>query len=280
MAVTVWLSVFLFPKKEFRVIVCDVGQGDAILITYGPTQILSDGGPNSSVLNCLSENMAFWDRRIELVIMSHPQLDHFGGLVDVTKRYKIDTFMTTGLDSGSQEYGVLKSLVGGGDTKVVKVSGGQKYRLGLIHLDILWPTEGFVLANSAVNDNSQGNVLGAFTATKDANEFSLVSMVSFEDFDILLTGDISPDVSDILAEKLGYGRYDDIEILKVPHHGSKNGLTEKLLQVVHPETAIISVGKNNRYGHPHDEVIELLREKEIEILRTDQMGNIEIQIED
>lgn len=274
--VTVWLAVFLFPESKMKVIACDVGQGDAILITYGSTQILNDGGGDNSVLKCLSDNMAFWDRTIELVIMSHPQLDHFGGFIDVMERYEIGSFMTTGLDASSQEYGVLKSLVGGSDTQVIKTSSGQKYKLGLIYLDILWPTDAFILANSEENKSGESDVLGVFTSKDDPNEFSLVTLVTFRDFDILLTGDISPEISDILAEKIAQGDYDDIEVLKVPHHGSKNGMTEKFLDVVDPETVIISVGESNHYGHPHQEILKMLKENNVEVLRTDEMGEIQI----
>lgn len=277
--VTIWLAVILFPKQNYKVIACDVGQGDAILITYGSTQILSDGGPDSSVLECLSDNMAFWDRKIELVIISHPQLDHFGGIIDVMGRFDVESLMISGLDASSQEYGVLKSLVGGSDTRVIKVSSGQKYRLGLIYLDILWPSEMFISANSEENNDAETSVLGAFVSGDDANAFSLVTMVGYEDFEILLTGDITPEVSNVLAEKIEKdSRYDEIEILKVPHHGSKNGLTEKLLDTVGPEMAIISVGENNRYGHPNNEIIDMLNKRKIEILRTDEIGDIELTV--
>lgn len=274
--VTVWISVLLFPEKKLKVIACNVGQGDAILITYGSTQILTDGGPDSSVLECLSDNIAFWDREIELVIMSHPQLDHFGGLIEVMERYEVGQFMTTGLESSSPEYQVLEDAVGGGETKVVTVEGGQSYYIGLIYLDMLWPTKSFVSANSAVNNANDDKILGAFSSTHDHNDFSLVTLISYEDFEILLTGDINPEVSDILAEKLKRKRYNDIEILKVPHHGSKNGMTENFLKVVDPDTAIISSGKNNRYGHPHQEIIDMLGDQKVNILRTDSGKDVVI----
>ncbi|MBN1168343.1 MBL fold metallo-hydrolase [Candidatus Woesebacteria bacterium] len=279
-AISIWLAIAVFPKRQLKVIACDVGQGDAILITYGSTQILSDGGPNSSVLDCLSENMAFWDRQIELVLISHPQVDHFGGIIDVMERYDVVTLMTTGLKSGSQEYQVLESLVGGSETEVKKVHGGQEYGLGLIHLDILWPTETYILAHSVESNRSLESVLGDHTSNEDPNEFSLVTLITFEDFDILLTGDIGPEVSNIIAEKIKDGRYNDIEVLKVPHHGSKNGMTEKFLDVVSPDMAIISVGKDNRFGHPNKEILEMLVRKGITIYRTDEIGEVVIKLED
>ncbi len=89
----VWLAVITFPDNNLHIIACDVGQGDAMLLTYKNFQVLIDGGPNSKVLPCLSGHMPFWDRQIEVVILTHPEADHFIGLIDVFKNYKIKYFL-------------------------------------------------------------------------------------------------------------------------------------------------------------------------------------------
>ena len=283
-AILIWLAVFDKADDKLHIIACDVGQGDAILTTLGSIQILVDGGPNNKVLDCLSGHMPFWDREIEVVLLTHPQKDHFGGLIDVFKSYKVENFVSSALDSGSREYKVLKNLVGGSGAKIINPTYGSEIRLGVIRLDILWPSEDFLVANiisgnaeqiSSAGENYDG-VLGAFTSKRDPNEFSLVAVLRFGNFDALLTGDIGPEVSGEISQMLEVNSQKSIEYLKVPHHGSKNGLTGELLEASRPEIAVISVGKNNSYGHPHEEVMSMLTQEKIRVLRTDQMGNVVI----
>jgi competence protein ComEC len=282
----VWIAVITYPSNNFRIITCDVGQGDAILAIYGKTQILVDGGPDKKVLDCLSRHLPFFDRKIEVIILSHPQKDHFGGLIDVIKRYEVDAVVATSLNSGSQDYQVLINQVGSRGIKVINPVEGQKLRVGLMYLDVLWPpketflgSENSMLASASGIPSGQASqvvngVLGVFTSKKDPNDFSVVAILSFKNFDALLTGDIGPTVTDDL---IGTGMVRDIEFLKVPHHGSKNGLTQSLLDASIPEVAVISVGAKNSYGHPHEEVIKLLSDKGIMILRTDLMGDVVVE---
>ena len=273
-AITIWLAVLAYPGQQLSLIACDVGQGDSILAVFGETQILVDGGPNDKVLECLNNHLPFWDREIELIILTHPQKDHYGGLIDVFRHYKVDTFLATPIDSGSQGYQVLISAVGGSGTEVINPVTGMDIRLGLIHLEILHPSEQYVLSKveGDSTNNSENGVLGAFDIKGDLNDYSVVAILRLGEFEALLTGDIDPAViEDIIAE----GLVRDVEYIKTPHHGSKNGLTKKLLETSMPEIAVISVGKNP-WGHPHQEVIKLLKDYGIKILRTDEDGDVEI----
>jgi len=265
----IFLAVVFFPDKNLHLIACNVGQGDAILAFYGSTQVLIDGGPGTKVLDCLSSHLPFWDRKIELVLLTHPQADHFMGLIEVFKRYRVDYFLANGLDSSSPEYQVLKNLVGGGQTKVINPTTGMVIGNSLMHLDIIYPTKKFIAENSK---KKVDNVLGAYTSNKDANDFSIVAILSLKEFDALLTGDIGPAVID---EIISTGKVKPVEYIKIPHHGSKNGLTPELLEIAQPKVAIISVGKN-QWGHPHEEILSILRNKKIKILRTDEIGDIEV----
>jgi competence protein ComEC len=263
------LGIGSSPDKNLRLIACDVGQGDALLAIYQDTQILVDGGPGEKVLDCLGKYLPFWDRNIELIILTHPQLDHYGGLIEVFKRYKVDTFLANGLDSGASSYQALKNAVGGNGVKVVTPHEGLVLRIGMIYLDILAPSQE-LLGQEA--PDSQANVLGAFSSKRDPNDFSVVAILRLGEFDALLTGDIGPaEIPQILAG----GRVREVEYIKIPHHGSKNGLTHELLELSSPELAIISVGKNS-YGHPSEENLTLLKDKEVKILRTDEEGDIEV----
>jgi len=276
-AATMWLAVLYFPDKRLHLIACDVGQGDAILVVYGNTQILVDGGPNNSVLECLERFMPFWDREIELVVLTHPQTDHFTGLIEVFRRYKVEKILANSIDSGSSAYQVLKTEIEGNRASVINPEKGMVISVGLMQLDILHPTEQYILSSvEGPRDNKQQNVLGAYTTKRDPNVFSIVAILSLGEFDALLTGDIGPEISDEIAEQLVVRLPLTIEYIKIPHHGSKNGISNNLLDASHPEIAVISAGRNNRYGHPHQEVIKLLRDKEIKIMRTDEMGDVEI----
>jgi competence protein ComEC len=268
-AVLIWLIVLSIPEKKLSLIACDVGQGDAILATYGMTQVLYDGGPNNRVLDCLARYMPFWDRTIEVVVMSHPQRDHFYGLIEVFKRYNVGEFVTSGLGSSSQEYQVLAGLVGSSNAKVVNNADRVELGNGAIYLDIVHPTNAFI-SSVQVKKSTDNSVLGAFTSGNDPNDFSVVVHLKYKEFDALLTGDAGPEViDDILAT----GEIKDVEYMKVPHHGSKNGLNLDLLQAATPEIAVISVGKN-QWGHPHQEVLDMLRVAGVQILRTDEVGDV------
>ncbi len=267
--ITIWMAILAYPEKKLHLIACDVGQGDAILATYGTTQILIDGGATDKVIDCLGTHMPFWDRKIEVVLLTHPQLDHFGGLSEVFKRFQVERFVATSLDSSSHSYQALISMVGGSGVQVVNPTTGMVIRSGLLYLDIVWPSSDFQVAAGSV---SEGNILGSFTSNKDSNDFSVVANLRLGEFDALLTGDISPQVIDEIIQA---GRVREVEYIKIPHHGSKNGLTQELLEIASPEVAVISVGKNS-YGHPHREILDLLEERGIQIKRTDESGDIEV----
>lgn len=263
------LSIGNSPDANLHLIACDVGQGDAILAVYKDTQVLIDGGPGDDILECLSRHVPFWDRDLELVVLTHPQLDHYGGLIEVFKRYNVDTFLANGLDSGASSYQALKNAVGGSRARVVNPREGMVLRVGMIYLDILAPTQGLLVQETS---DSQANRLGAYSSKRDPNVFSIVAILRLGQFDALLTGDIGPAE---IPEILGRGKVRDVEYIKVPHHGSKNGLTHELLDAVSPEIAVISVGKNS-YGHPNQETLDMLKNKGVRVLRTDEEGDIEV----
>lgn len=267
---TIFIAVFSGQDEKLHLIACDVGQGDAILAIYKNNQVLIDGGPDKKVLDCLSRHMSYWDKKIEVVMLTHPQQDHYGGLIDVFKSYEVETFVGNAVDSSSQGYQVLKNLVERSGARVINPNEETTIRLGLIYLDIVSPLKGLLAAETTQNDS---DVLGAFTTNRDLNDFSIVAILSLGDFDALLTGDVGPE---IIPEIIAAGEIKDIEYIKVPHHGSKNGLTQELLDASMPEVAVISVGKNNSYGHPNEEILKMLSDKNIKIERTDEMGDIEI----
>jgi beta-lactamase superfamily II metal-dependent hydrolase len=192
---------------------------------------------------------------------------------------------------------VLKEVVGSKGVLVVNPRGGMKMRLGLMSLDVVWPSRDVILegvpiqsgrligssgkdsiaslqaGGQALQNDSINGVLGKYDYPGDLNDLSVVFTLKYGEFDALLTGDIGPKVID---EIVASGRVGDVEYLKVPHHGSKNGLTQELLNAVTPEIAVISAGEKNRYGHPHREVVEMLRQAGIDVYRSDEEGDVEV----
>lgn len=272
--ITVWLVFFFYPVKDLEIVNCDVGQGDATLAIYGKTQVLFDGGPDDSVIDCLDNYLPFWDRDIEAVVLSHPQKDHYGGLIDVFKSYHVETFVSTSLDSSSQEYQVLKNMVGGSGSRVINPTSGMVIRLGTIYLDIVHPSDEFLMTKAFQKEGKLSTFpLGNLSSRKDPNIFSVVAILRFKDFKALLTGDIDPEVSDLISKN---SLVESVDYIKVPHHGSKNGISQKLIDVARPQIAVISVGENNSYGHPSEEILKMLKKAGTIVKRTDKEGDVVI----
>ncbi len=269
----IWWGVLVSPDSNLHIIACDVGQGDAMLISYKTTQFLIDGGPNNKVLSCLSKHVPFWDKTLEVVILTHPELDHFGGLIDVFKNYKVNYFLANQVDNSTPSYSLLKSAVGGTKTQIINPYTGFKLRYDLIYLDIFHPMEELAFNGKLGQTPSTNKKLGVFETTKNLNEFSIIGFWKFGDFKILTTGDIpSKTLNEALIGKLTSG----INYLKVPHHGSKTGLTKEFFDNYKPQVSVISLGRNNIYHLPNKEILDLLKENNIKILRTDQMKDIEV----
>lgn len=262
------------PDPNLHIIACNVGQGDAILVTYGTTQILTDGGPNKSVLECLGRHMPFWDREIELVISTHPDADHSTGLVSVLQNYRVGKILINPIDPGTQVYRALVSEVGGRGVPVINPTAGMRLGLGLISLDILSPNDGLLNRLTVKEDGSQ---IAKYDISKETNLYSVVYILSLSrqsggstEFSALLLGDIPPEISDELAASWSTG---SVEYIKIPHHGSVNGLTENLLKVLMPKVAVISVGKNP-WGLPKTEILDMLKKYNVKVLRTDLVGDV------
>lgn len=263
----IFIALFQFPDKNMHIIACDVGQGDGILITYGTIQILTDGGPDDSVLDCMGKYMPFWDRKVELAILTHPDSDHLTGMIAVLGKYKVDKLLINPIDPGTPIYQVLKNVVGGVGVDVVNPTPGMKMKLGLLYLDILGPTD--ELINSLTIETSKDK-FSKYSFSKDANLYSIVYLLKFRNFKGLLTGDIPPSVSDNLSVNYSVS---SVEYIKIPHHGSINGITKNLLNAAKPEIGVISVGKN-KWGHPRQEVLDMLSEYGVKTFRTDEMGDV------
>ncbi len=268
------LAFRLYPDNNLHLIFCDVGQGDAILIKHRTSQVLIDGGPNETqVLACLRHNLPFWDREIEAVVLTHPENDHFKGLLGVFSHYRVKQFLANGLINEQTDFWQLQKMVVEQKINTHLPQQNETLRVGKIYFDIVWPEvfQGNPLVWQKPEKELKETtvVLGA----EDPNSVSVVLRLRFAGFDALLTGDIPAEIERTLVWRKMISQ--PVEILKLAHHGSKSSTTRELLQTLRPKLAVISVGKN-KFGHPSQEVLEELNNLGIKKITTQESGEIEI----
>lgn len=235
----------------------DIGQGDAIFVespSHG--RLLIDGGKNRKVLSELGKILPFADKRIDIVLATHPDLDHIGGLPEVVSRYDVGLFIESGV---TEENSV--------DTEL-------ENRLEIEKADKLIAERGMTI------DFGDGVKFTILFPNQDVswwptNDASIVAKLSYGEHDFILTGDATARTESILLN-LGVESL-NAEVLKAGHHGSRTSTTLEFAQAVSPEYAIISAGKDNSYNHPHQEVLDILDQVGAEILSTIEMGTIEFE---
>jgi len=303
------LSFFTtIPDGKLHITFCDVGQGDGIYIRFPDGKdMVVDGGPGNKIISCLSRHMPFWDRSIDLALLTHPQKDHLTGLIAVLERYRVQYLMRSDVGNSTEGFDVLTKLVKQKNMTEKFVTTGEMITVGPSTLSILWPSKEQIVSMKPksnvtmqqCNNSSQtpcSSVLGVTTGS-NLNDASVVFFLSYGLFDALFPGDADSHVqprmlslrSAGLSESIS-GKDGSIELFKVPHHGSKTGMTDAFLQQIsfvrgrlaklnsssqQKSLAVISVGKNS-YGHPAPEIIEKLTSAGFQILRTDKDGDIEV----
>lgn len=240
--------------RHLQVIFLDVGQGDSILIQKGTRQILIDGGPSGKVeMAKLGKYLPYFDREIEVVIVTHPDQDHIAGLIDAAQNYKIDRVLLTGAEKDTETFKEWKDVLNYNKIETVEVWRGTEIKFGDANMKIASPP-------SKVSADAG-----------DSNNSSIVARMKYGNNSFLFTGDIE---SGAEKEILGSGENIDVDFLKVAHHGSKYSSSEAFLDAASPEEAVISVSATNSYGHPTEAVLGALKKRNIEIFRTDERGDI------
>ncbi|TSA45836.1 MBL fold metallo-hydrolase [bacterium] len=243
-------------KDKLSLYFLPVGQGDSELaVLPGGVKVLIDGGPpDSLVLKNLDKIISPRDRYIDLVISTHPQQDHFGGLIEVLKRYKVGTFIWNGEMGTNPTMNDLLSFIKENSVPLITLSAGDRIVYG----------------------RSEVGVLSPITGSKvDINEDALVLALLSEGTRTLFTSDVGAKTeSQIVTDNSDMT--DNIDILKVGHHGSKNSSSANFLNALKPKVAVIEVGKNS-YGHPTPEVLNRLADIGAQIFRTDQDGLLKFE---
>ena len=254
LALVVLIFAQVNKKKYLEVSFLDVGQGDAIFIeTPSGFQVLIDGGPDRSLLSELALVMPFWDRSINIIIATHPDKDHIAGLIDVLSRYKVNVVVDNGRISETAVYASFAILESEEEALELVAERGQTFELDEdVVLEILSPVTG--------------------RGYKDDNATSVIVKLSYADTCFILTGDAGKDIERELIAL--YKGSLDCQVLKLGHHGSRTSSAVEFLQTVSPEVVVISAGEDNRYGHPHTEVLQTLTQLGIPSLVTFESGTI------
>jgi competence protein ComEC len=257
-AALVAYTAVTLPGGDLRVSFLNVGEGDAILIQQGSRQVLIDGGPSPQAISlALSEQMPFWDRTIDLVVLTHPHQDHLAGLVEVMRRYRVEQVLYPELDYTSPSYEEWARLIGEKVIKSTAARAGEQIELGNgVVIEVLNPQPELITGSESDIDNNSVTLV-----LKDGK-------ISF-----LLTADIMGETEqELLRERADLSG----TVLKVAHHGSDTSTTLAFLAVVKPQVAIISCGAGNKFGHPSESVVARLGEKvgQGNVYRTDIDGTI------
>lgn len=251
------IGVFWYTYQEYRTVYnpidqisfLNIGQGDASLIrSKRGDRILIDCGPNDAIIDQMQSKMGFWSRHIDILIITHGDTDHFGGCFDIIEHYKVSKVMINGVfDSKNERYNQLLQKVKEKDIQILPAIANTYISLGdSIELRLLHP---------------QTNLWGE--DIRDDNTESIVLLLKSKDVKVLFMGD-----ADEIAEQKIIEQYPhlDIDILKAGHHGSKTSTSDIFLDAITPKQVIISAGIDNRYNHPHPDVINKLKDRSIEII--------------
>jgi competence protein ComEC len=245
------------PDGQLHVVFMDVGQGDATLIvTPNGRQVLVDGGFYPSVLNDqLGQQIPFWDKEIDMLIATHPDADHVSGLVGVFDRYAVNYLITDGEGLGeSPIYDAVLQVTEANGTTIHPAQVGETIHIDDgIWLEVLHP--------------------GAELDSESRNENSVSMRLVYNQFTFLFTGDAETAAEqEILATGLPLNSF----IFKAGHHGSRSSSTASFLAAVRPQIIVVSAGAENRFGHPHPEMLERAQAIGATVLRTDELGAIEL----
>lgn len=251
------------PSKILTVAFLNIGQGDSIYIE-SPThqRMIIDGGPDATMLSEIGKLMPWYDHYIDAIMITNPDIDHYGGFIDLLKSYRVGLVIEPGTIGAAPSYKVLENLIAQKNIKKIIARRGQSIQLGgahgdgtkgdSVHFDVLFPDRD--VSKLATNDGS------------------IIGQLVYGSTTVMFTGD-APSATEEYVLKLDGPRIKS-DILKAGHHGSRTSASEPFVSAVAPTYGVISAGLNNKYGHPHQETLDLFNKLNIQTLITFKLGTI------
>ena len=259
-AALIWAAALSLPDGKLHVVIADVGQGDSVLIaTPRGRSILVDGGPDPlAAARLLGDSLPFWDRSVDMVVLTHPHSDHVAGLPEVLRRYDVDRILERTISFESADYAEWREAVDAEGAAIVQAAPGQ----------ILYTNDGVVVEVLAPSEKLPAG------ASSNPNIASVVLRLTYGQVSFLLTGDMFTEAEEGL---LATGAPVQSDVLKVAHHGSRTSSSQRFIERVGPAVAVISVGEDNRHGHPHEEIFRALLDQvgDQNLFLTSERGSIE-----
>ena len=256
----------------------DVGQGDASLIDFtNGEQMLVDCSQDSRILSALGRVMKFYDNEIDYLVVSHPDLDHYGGCEDVLRRFDVKHIITNGFDKDyDSAWRSFKQAIldEGAEWKIIDKN--WILDIGNSKINFLYPDHSLAVDASVPESGKAAN----------SNYTSIIFELVFKDKKVLFVGDAGEEEENYIVKKYGstsspqVGADLDVDVLKVGHHGSYRSSSDAFLKLVTPQVAVISVGANNSYGHPSNRTLVRLERASSTIYRTDIDKDVVVEMGD
>lgn len=255
-SINIFNDLAIVSDSRLHIYILNIGQGDAMLMkTPRGNWGMIDSGKNSIVLEELEKTLPFFTRKLSFIVLTHPDADHIEGFVEILKRYDIETVFINKTIKQSSLFESILHKIRSHNIVQYELSAMHDFIFDDVTFDIVWPT--------TPKD---------YLEIEDSNDTSISMIISYGKFELYTAGDLS-----FTEENLAIPFARDIDVMKVSHHGSTSSTNPELLKKLTPEIAIISAGKDNSYGHPHQDILDNLIREEIHILRTDEIGTIEIK---
>jgi len=253
-------EISLLPDGKLHVYILDIGQGDSFLIvTPSGSQIIIDGGPNQDVLEHLGGYMPFFDRTIELLVITHPDADHITAIPEVLNRYNVSHILLNGAVHSSGKYAQLLDAITQNHVAVLLPDPSKDIVIDGVYFDCIWPKKGIIGTTQSVQ-----------------NAQSIVLRMLYRHHSFLFTGDLTKESENSI---LASGTQVSANIMSVPHHGSHTSSSTGFLLSVSPQLGIVSSGRGNPYGHPHTDVTNRYASLGIPIKNTATDGSISLEFD-
>lgn len=276
--IVIWAEIAKSPaSNDTRLYFLNVGQGDSALIEKGDYQILIDGGPDESVLEEVSSSMPLTDRKIEVIILSHPHADHLVGINQILDRYEVGKIYFSGVVHTSNQYLEFLSKIRSKNIEAVVPAVNESFEPFVdSKLTFLWPGKLYQGQSSCSTDSTDSDQKiktdSSSVCVENLNNTSEVVKFCSGNKCALFLGDLETDGQQQMFVNSASVDF-QAQILKIAHHGSSNGTNQTTIDKIKPKYAIISVGADNKYGHPHAVTLDLLQKDGINTYRTDHTGH-------